>query len=144
MIYFWPDEWEHCKEGVVEYFPPMHAMAMEKFFIPTEICNQVGDQLVCFCLFVCLFVDYFLFVCLLISFCLFVCVFSFSLIFHISARSLWSYSSSLCLIGKEKEKRKHQNINSFNNNNSQILKAMKSLLFHMLYVLETGYKIMPD
>merc|ERR1712210_194405 len=34
------DEWEHCKEGVVEYFPPMHAMAMEKFFIPTEICNQ--------------------------------------------------------------------------------------------------------
>merc|ERR1712051_242671 len=34
------DEWEYCKEGVVEYFPPMHAMAMEKFFIPTEICNQ--------------------------------------------------------------------------------------------------------
>merc|ERR1712200_2621 len=34
------DEWEYCKEGVVEYFPHMHAMAMEKFFIPTEICPQ--------------------------------------------------------------------------------------------------------
>merc|ERR1712088_238202 len=30
------DEWEHCKEGVVEYFPPMHAMAMENFFIPPK------------------------------------------------------------------------------------------------------------
>merc|ERR1711992_256003 len=29
-----------CKQLVVEHFPAMHAMAMEKFFIPTEICNQ--------------------------------------------------------------------------------------------------------
>merc|ERR1711997_50895 len=27
-----------CKQLVVEHFPAMHAMAMEKFFIPTEIC----------------------------------------------------------------------------------------------------------
>ena len=24
------DEWEYCKEGVKEYFPSMHLMAMEK------------------------------------------------------------------------------------------------------------------
>jgi hypothetical protein len=34
------DEWEGCKEVVAEHFPPMHLMAMEKFMIPTEICNQ--------------------------------------------------------------------------------------------------------
>merc|ERR1712055_1213206 len=34
------DEWELCKPGVVRHFPPMHAMAMEKFMIPVEICNQ--------------------------------------------------------------------------------------------------------
>merc|ERR1739838_1080167 len=33
------DEWEYCKEGVKEHFLPMHAMAMEKFMIPIEICN---------------------------------------------------------------------------------------------------------
>jgi len=34
------DEWEHCKEGVKNHFPAMHLMAMEKFMIPVEICNQ--------------------------------------------------------------------------------------------------------
>eukprot|EP00091_Calanus_sinicus_P012376 TRINITY_DN2793_c0_g1_i1.p1 TRINITY_DN2793_c0_g1~~TRINITY_DN2793_c0_g1_i1.p1 ORF type:complete len:189 (-),score=64.79 TRINITY_DN2793_c0_g1_i1:50-616(-) len=34
------NEWEGCKEGVAKYFQPMHIMAMEKFMIPTEICNQ--------------------------------------------------------------------------------------------------------
>eukprot|EP00092_Neocalanus_flemingeri_P072204 GFUD01088840.1.p2 GENE.GFUD01088840.1~~GFUD01088840.1.p2 ORF type:complete len:187 (-),score=51.95 GFUD01088840.1:67-627(-) len=34
------DEWENCKEVVKEHFPPMHRMAMEKFMIPQEICNQ--------------------------------------------------------------------------------------------------------
>merc|ERR1712123_63085 len=34
------DEWAGCKEGVKEYFPSMHLMAMEKFLIPVEICNQ--------------------------------------------------------------------------------------------------------
>lgn len=34
------DEWSGCKEGVKEYFPSMHMMAMEKFMIPVEICNQ--------------------------------------------------------------------------------------------------------
>merc|ERR1712236_49408 len=28
-----------CVEGVKDHFPPMHAMAMEKFMIPVEICN---------------------------------------------------------------------------------------------------------
>merc|ERR1712241_63993 len=30
--------WEHCQELVVEHFANMHNMAMERFFIPTEIC----------------------------------------------------------------------------------------------------------
>merc|ERR1712228_755971 len=34
------DEWTHCKPGVVRHFPPMHAMAMERFMIPQEICNN--------------------------------------------------------------------------------------------------------
>merc|ERR1712212_890641 len=34
------DEWHGCKERVKEYFPSMHMMAMEKFMIPVEICNQ--------------------------------------------------------------------------------------------------------
>merc|ERR1739838_9761 len=34
------DEWENCKEGVKRHLPPMHAMAMEKFMIPQEICNN--------------------------------------------------------------------------------------------------------
>merc|ERR1719278_186605 len=33
-------DWEDCKTLVVEHFPAMHTMAMEKFFIPTEICYQ--------------------------------------------------------------------------------------------------------
>merc|ERR1712110_731264 len=37
---FCQDGWEGCKEHVVQDFPTMHNMAMEKFFIPTEICNQ--------------------------------------------------------------------------------------------------------
>ena len=36
------DDWEDCKELVVEHFAAMHMMAMEKFFIPVEICNQVN------------------------------------------------------------------------------------------------------
>ena len=32
-------EWTHCKEWTVRDFPLLHDMAMEKFFIPTEICN---------------------------------------------------------------------------------------------------------
>jgi len=32
------DDWEDCKHLVVEHFANMHNMAMEKFFIPTEIC----------------------------------------------------------------------------------------------------------
>ena len=35
------DDWEDCKHLVVEHFADMHIMAMEKFFIPVEICNQV-------------------------------------------------------------------------------------------------------
>jgi len=34
------DEWEGCKAEVAKYFAPMHLMAMEKFMIPTEICNS--------------------------------------------------------------------------------------------------------
>ena len=34
-------EWEDCKQLVEEHFAAMHTMAMEKFFIPVEICNQV-------------------------------------------------------------------------------------------------------
>merc|ERR1711935_186455 len=33
-------DWEDCKTLVVEHFPTMHTMAMEKFSIPTEICYQ--------------------------------------------------------------------------------------------------------
>merc|ERR1712007_91619 len=33
-------EWEDCKQLVEEHFTAMHNMAMEKFFIPQEICNQ--------------------------------------------------------------------------------------------------------
>ena len=29
-----------CHEAIAHHFPAMHAMAMEKFFIPREICNQ--------------------------------------------------------------------------------------------------------
>merc|ERR1712038_527761 len=34
------DEWTGCKDNVKNHFPKMHAMAMEKFMIPVEICNQ--------------------------------------------------------------------------------------------------------
>merc|ERR1712241_1350541 len=34
------DEWQFCKPGVADHFPPMHKMAMEKFMIPVEICNR--------------------------------------------------------------------------------------------------------
>eukprot|EP00091_Calanus_sinicus_P006137 TRINITY_DN1674_c0_g1_i10.p1 TRINITY_DN1674_c0_g1~~TRINITY_DN1674_c0_g1_i10.p1 ORF type:complete len:193 (-),score=56.47 TRINITY_DN1674_c0_g1_i10:40-618(-) len=34
------DEWENCKEDVAVHFRPMHEMTMEKFMIPTEICNS--------------------------------------------------------------------------------------------------------
>ena len=37
-------EWEDCKALVEEHFAAMHVMAMEKFFIPVEICNQVADD----------------------------------------------------------------------------------------------------
>merc|ERR1712210_212391 len=33
-------DWDDCKQLVAEHFPNMHTMAMEKFFIPTEICMQ--------------------------------------------------------------------------------------------------------
>merc|ERR1711909_69700 len=33
-------DWDDCKQLVEEHFTPMHVMAMEKFFIPTEICMQ--------------------------------------------------------------------------------------------------------
>merc|ERR1712122_338572 len=38
--FYLPDGWEGCKEHAIQDFPAMHNMAMEKFFIPTEICNQ--------------------------------------------------------------------------------------------------------
>ena len=45
-LFFYPDffldGWEGCKEHAIQDFPAMHNMAMEKFFIPTEICNQVN------------------------------------------------------------------------------------------------------
>merc|ERR1712055_611959 len=34
------DEWEDCKQHVMNDFPAMHMLAMEKFFIPTEICHR--------------------------------------------------------------------------------------------------------
>jgi len=34
------DEWENCRENVAVHFKPMHEMTMEKFMIPTEICNS--------------------------------------------------------------------------------------------------------
>jgi len=37
---FCTNDMRHCHENVAMHFPAMHAMAMEKFFIPTEICNQ--------------------------------------------------------------------------------------------------------
>ena len=33
-------EWTHCKEWTKRDFPRLHMMAMEKFFIPIEICNS--------------------------------------------------------------------------------------------------------
>merc|ERR1711953_1171471 len=33
-------DWDDCKQLVEEHFTGMHVMAMEKFFIPTEICMQ--------------------------------------------------------------------------------------------------------
>merc|ERR1712141_874193 len=33
-------DWDDCKALVEEHFTGMHTMAMEKFFIPTEICMQ--------------------------------------------------------------------------------------------------------
>merc|ERR1712126_526245 len=33
-------DWDDCKALVEEHFTGMHVMAMEKFFIPTEICMQ--------------------------------------------------------------------------------------------------------
>merc|ERR1712037_568034 len=33
-------DWDDCKALVGEHFTGMHVMAMEKFFIPTEICMQ--------------------------------------------------------------------------------------------------------
>merc|ERR1712114_164572 len=36
---FCQDGWEGCKEHAIQDFPAMHMMAMEKFFIPVEICN---------------------------------------------------------------------------------------------------------
>ena len=40
-MFLFLDDWEDCKHLVVEHFADMHNMAMEKFFIPVEICNQV-------------------------------------------------------------------------------------------------------
>eukprot|EP00090_Calanus_glacialis_P046880 TRINITY_DN9424_c0_g1_i2.p1 TRINITY_DN9424_c0_g1~~TRINITY_DN9424_c0_g1_i2.p1 ORF type:complete len:188 (-),score=51.14 TRINITY_DN9424_c0_g1_i2:134-697(-) len=37
---FCTSDMHHCHENVAAHFPAMHDMAMEKFFIPTEICNQ--------------------------------------------------------------------------------------------------------
>merc|ERR1739842_27428 len=37
---FCTSDMHHCHENIATHFPPMHDMAMEKFFIPTEICNQ--------------------------------------------------------------------------------------------------------
>jgi len=31
---------DECKQEVAKYFAPMHMMAMEKFMIPSEICNS--------------------------------------------------------------------------------------------------------
>jgi len=33
------DEWENCRDNVAVHFRPMHEMTMEKFMIPTEVCN---------------------------------------------------------------------------------------------------------
>merc|ERR1712234_58547 len=33
-------DWDDCKQLVEEHFTAMHVMAMEKFFIPVEICMQ--------------------------------------------------------------------------------------------------------
>eukprot|EP00091_Calanus_sinicus_P020227 TRINITY_DN541_c0_g1_i15.p1 TRINITY_DN541_c0_g1~~TRINITY_DN541_c0_g1_i15.p1 ORF type:complete len:189 (-),score=61.61 TRINITY_DN541_c0_g1_i15:3-569(-) len=37
---FCTSDMHHCHDTVAAHFPAMHDMAMEKFFIPTEICNQ--------------------------------------------------------------------------------------------------------
>merc|ERR1712212_489455 len=37
---FCTDQMHHCHDTISHHFPPMHAMAMEKFMIPTEICMQ--------------------------------------------------------------------------------------------------------
>merc|ERR1712055_129658 len=34
------DDHEDCKDLVKHHFAPMHAMAMDKFFVPAEICGQ--------------------------------------------------------------------------------------------------------
>ena len=34
---FCTNDMRHCHENVANHFPAMHAMAMEKFFIPTEV-----------------------------------------------------------------------------------------------------------
>merc|ERR1711936_678761 len=45
---FCTNDMRRCHENVAAHFPAMHAMAMEKFFIPREICNQepvcTGEQ----------------------------------------------------------------------------------------------------
>merc|ERR1711910_2634 len=37
---FCTGDWHHCHEAIDRHFAAMHAMAMEKFLIPTEICMQ--------------------------------------------------------------------------------------------------------
>merc|ERR1712106_528578 len=37
---FCTEDMHFCHQNVETHFPAMHDMAMEKFFIPTEICNQ--------------------------------------------------------------------------------------------------------
>ena len=41
--FYLPDDWEGCKEHAIQDFPAMHNMAMEKFFIPTEIWWNVNS-----------------------------------------------------------------------------------------------------
>ena len=36
---FCTSDMPHCHDAVAKHFPAMHTMAMEKFMIPTEICN---------------------------------------------------------------------------------------------------------
>ena len=44
-------DWDDCKEHVKVDFPRMHMMAMEKFMIPTEICNNVRTRKVVSCVY---------------------------------------------------------------------------------------------